>query len=504
MEKLLLQDNNKLPKNLRTKLALSVAALFIVLGILIALLTSGANLIILISTTLILAIASMTLIFFFLKPLDLLYQTLLILGKGELDHRINLKHSDELGVIAETINFMAQSLTNLTNQINYDKQLIAYEKSKLEAIIASITDAIIILNLHKQVVMANKAAEELLGISVEEMINRPIEELIKVADDKGNPILSTTYCPISIASQTLGEIKTYKSQTALTLQTSANAKAKIRLVGSHINYPIQYDLGCILVMQNLTKEYSLQEMQIDFVSMASHELRTPLTSITGYISTVLEEAKLSDEHKKFLDRALNSSKQLYTLVDNLLNVSKVERNAFTLNMQPTDLYRAVEQAVEDNKSAAVDKNITLEFEGPAGPIPKVNCDIIRINEVINNLISNAIKYTKESGHIKVGIQTTDNQLIVSVADNGIGIPAESIPHLFNKFYRVPGSLDQMAKGTGLGLYISKSIIELHHGKIWVESIPQKGTTFYFSLPTISTQTQQPTIAQLHTPIATPI
>jgi two-component system phosphate regulon sensor histidine kinase PhoR len=149
--------------------------------------------------------------------------------------------------------------------------------------------------------------------------------------------------------------------------------------------------------------------------------------------------------------------------------------------------------MSDNKPLAVQKNISLELTPVPPNLPHVLADPIRINEVLNNLISNALKHTKSGGWVKISTSVQGTEMVTSVSDNGEGIPKEALPHLFTKFYRVPGSLDKMKEGTGLGLFLAKSIIDMHKGRIWVESEVGKGSTFYFSIP-VATQTS--TIANI--------
>lgn len=231
----------------------------------------------------------------------------------------------------------------------------------------------------------------------------------------------------------------------------------------------------------------LEAMEVDFVSMASHELRTPITSLLGYLNTLNAEIrdKLSLEHRQFLDRSIISAQQILALVNNLLNVSKVERGAFSVTLKPVDWKKVLETAVAENKILASQKNISLNLKLPDTPLPYVKADELRTNEVLNNLINNAITYSKAGSKVDVVAKIDGKMMTTSVIDNGLGIPKEALPHLFAKFFRVQKALDKSStsSGSGLGLYISKSIIELHNGKIWAESEEGKGSTFSFTLPT---------------------
>lgn len=232
----------------------------------------------------------------------------------------------------------------------------------------------------------------------------------------------------------------------------------------------------------------LIQMQTSFVSIAAHELRTPLTSIKGYLSVFLSDYdnQLNNDQKSLLGHISAATEQLLSLVDNLLSVSRVERSSMAVNLQPIDWQAVVKEVVEEFKERAIEKNITLEFFPSIEKILTIKADKVRLTEVISNLLNNAIQYTNPTGRITVVVEKKEGEVVTSIADSGRGIPKEAIPNLFTKFYRVnqEATQSQSPSGTGLGLYISKAIVELHHGKIWVESEVGKGSTFRFSLPII--------------------
>ena len=240
--------------------------------------------------------------------------------------------------------------------------------------------------------------------------------------------------------------------------------------------------GKVFIFHDISKEQELERMKIDFVSMAAHELRTPLTSIKGYLSVFMEEnSALSDDHKTYLKRMNIASDQLIVLVENLLNITKIEKGALALNLESLDIVQTVKEIVDLLHERATQKNVTLAFPYIT-TIPKVKADKLRITEVITNLLANAIAYTDINGSVTILFEEKEGEVITHIKDTGQGIPKEALPHLFTKFYRVSGKLEQGSKGTGLGLYIAKAIIDMHNGKIWVESEVGIGSTFSFSLP----------------------
>jgi two-component system phosphate regulon sensor histidine kinase PhoR len=250
----------------------------------------------------------------------------------------------------------------------------------------------------------------------------------------------------------------------------------------------------LLTIHDIREEKQLEHMKLDFVSMAAHELRTPLTSIKGYLSVLGNEikSKLTDEQNMFLGRVQASAEQLLALVEDILNVSGIERNKSQLHFEPTDLKGVAVQVIEELTAQASAKTITLALVPPEREISSVSADRLRVREVFINLISNAITYSNPGGKIAVSFEANTEGVTVHIADTGIGIPKEAIPHLFTKFFRVKDGLLQSTKGTGLGLYIIKSIIEQHQGKVWVESTVGKGSTFSFFIPFVHIDPKQVT------------
>lgn len=432
------------------------------------------------------------LIFRFLKPLEQLYLGAQILAKGELKHRFNIHTGDELEAISTTFNELAQNLDRTIQDISQNKDNLTSEKNKLNTIISSIVDGVIVLDMQRKVVLTNKAIEKITGYKANEMIGQPINSLIALKDQNGKLVETKAYCSISPDK----DKDCLNILATVTLVGKGGQSMTVDVTTAQIAEEFQADLGCLLIIRDVSQKEVFRQMQIDFVSMASHEIRTPLTSIVGYLSTLSEEGKLKGEMKEFLDRALLSAQQLSVLVNNLLNVSKIERESFAVSLQPLDWNKVLAQAVTDNKPQAVQKRISLKLSLPDKTLPKVMADATRISEVLNNLLSNAITYTKEGGTVEIGTKISADTITTHISDNGVGIPKEAIPHLFTKFFRVSGALEQGSKGTGLGLYISKSIIDLHHGKIWAESEPGKGSIFYFSLPLAPSSKTAPTIASL--------
>lgn len=421
-----------------------------------------------------------------LNPLNELSKGLENLSSGQVQTHFNIHSSDELEKIAQALNQMAQKIAEVVSKEQAITNQAITAKGKVETVLSSLVDGVIVLNLHRQVIMVNKAAEQLTNYTNQEMVGQLIDNLIKVKDSNDKVIPPINYCAIDLSGQQI----TPQTLTSVKTIGKNNIQNQLQIISAPIISGIQSDLGCVLILHNHAQEKNLEQMQVDFVSMASHEIRTPLTSIVNYLSVLTEEAssKLTAEQQTFLKNAFDSAKQLVTLVNNLLNVSKVERGTFSVIAQTINWQQEIIKIVADNQVQAKQKHIILSINIPQS-LPQVKADKMRIEEVLNNLINNAINYTDPNGTIEVGAKTSSNEVITYVKDSGRGIPKEAIPHLFTKFFRVEGIKEANYKGTGLGLYISKSIIDLHHGKIWVESELNKGSTFYFSLPIVQNNSQ---------------
>jgi signal transduction histidine kinase len=255
-------------------------------------------------------------------------------------------------------------------------------------------------------------------------------------------------------------------------------------------------------LQKLTKQLEdankhlkeLDQMKTEFISIASHELLTPISAILGYLSMILDEKLVPVDNpktKKFLDNVYSSAKRLSKLVEDLLNVSRIEQGRIVVDRQAIDVAKAAKEVIAETMPKAKERKLTLEFEEPRETIPKVYADFDKVKEILVNIVGNAIKFTQKGG-VTISLSTSrdpdvqgkrgpGNYVIISVKDTGVGIPKEEQENIFKKFSRAGRWATRDVQGTGLGLYVSKSLIEMLGGKIWVESAAGKGSTFSISL-----------------------
>lgn len=414
-----------------------------------------------------------TVIFILLKPLTDLIQAAKELASGHLNQRANIRTGDEFEDLGKSFNTLAEKLSEHYQQLESEKDLAVNQNHKLAEILSSLIDGIIAVDFNKNIILANKAAQEMTGYNQIELQNQSIDKFIHLFADN-QEILPGSYCQINFS-------KSAKMVGKMGKQT------KINLTTARVGEDMQTNVSCILILHDLSKEDELERMKLDFVSMASHELRTPLTSIVGYLSVFMDEnkGKIAKEELDLIDKALISSRQLLILVQNLLSVNKIERVQMSVSPIPTDYLSILSKAVDNLRNLSAQKNIVLSLHAPEQPLPRVLTDPLKTEEVITNLVANAINYTSPGGKVDIMVSPSPNEVTTAVIDTGVGIPKEAIPHLFGKFYRVSNasySSAHISKGTGLGLYISKSIVEKLNGRIWVESEVGKGSKFSFTLP----------------------
>ncbi|MBI2593090.1 hypothetical protein HYW44_00400, partial [Candidatus Daviesbacteria bacterium] len=368
--------------------------------------------------------------------------------------------------------------------INNLKQIQKAEINLFETSISAINDPVILLNSKIEVKYINLAAENFTGIKKPDVTGKKIDQFVRFYEKNGKEILPAVYLPPR--SDTQNPRVFFGSEIKIISAVNFQVFADISFFKP--DFAELIDISGVILFHDKTKEKQLEAMKLDFVSMAAHELRTPLTSVKGYISVFLNENKnkLTLEQLMFIRRINTSTQQLSGLVENLLSVARVERGNLTLHSQIVDWVSNVGTQIDTFQHRADEKRIKLTFIKPEKPISKVDVDLIRINEVLNNLVSNALNYTEPMGKIMVWIDESNDRITTYFKDTGKGIPREAFSHLFSKFFRVQGgSAEQSSRGNGLGLYLSKAIVELHHGKIWAQSEGiGKGSVFAFSLPAV--------------------
>ncbi len=402
----------------------------------------------------------------FTRPILQIAQASQKIGYGNFSTRVSVKNHDEIGELAGSINAMGANLSVLVSNIES-------QRHRLEAILNSTTDSILAIDKNGLIVLANNAGTKLTGYSEETLAGRHIDEVFKFTRDLQ---------PYSINYDVTG-VNTYPG---LQYQNADGTTHYVKVIVAKITEVSEQSAAQVIVtIHDETKSRELENMKLDFVSMAAHELRTPLAAIRGYLElmTYKNGSAVSDGAADYLQQALRSASELGGLISNLLSVSRIERGALTFNPQKLDLGQEIKQAIEDVSvdESGKSNNVSVKFEGlDQGCF--VQADQLALHEVLNNLINNAIKYNKKDGQVIITLSQNGDNYRVSIKDSGIGIPRQALGNLFTKFYRVRGGLNSGSTGTGLGLFIAKSIIERHKGSIYASSQEGVGSEFTFELP----------------------
>ena len=350
------------------------------------------------------------------------------------------------------------------------------EASKSQAILESVADGVMVSDAAGEIILFNAAAERTLDLRRGEMLGRPVSDLTGLygagaqrwADAMGTWIADPS-------SYEEGEF----------LEERIEVENKV--VSIHLSPVTHGDefLGLVSVFRDITREVEVDRIKSEFVSTVSHELRTPMTSIKGYADLLLMGAagSLSQEQRRFLDIIRNNADRLSLLVNDLLDISRIEQSRVELAIRDVDLRDAIEDVLAsvEGRFSSEDKLVSITAEVP-DDLPTVEADYERVTHILVNIVTNAYQYTPEGGSVTISAQQQEDGVRVDVADTGIGIAPEDQERIFERFYRGEHSLVMSAAGTGLGLSIVQQLVEMHFGRLWFESELGKGTTFSVLFP----------------------
>ncbi len=366
----------------------------------------------------------------------------------------------------------------------------------------SITDGVAIVSNQGAIETFNPSAEQITGWSQVEAIGLDHRSVLIVTDQK-DQIYSDQANPISQALSS-GEPATDSSAK---LQTRSKKSIEIDVLASPIKDGNKTS-ATVVIFRDVSKQRGEERQRAEFISTASHEMRTPVAAIEGYLALALNDkvSKIDSAARGYLDKAHVSTQHLGKLFQDLLTAAKSEDGRLTNNPVVVELGQLLDELIEGARFTAEKKGLIMEADfgdsksdarasqatpgvAPVRPLVYVYADPERLREVITNLFDNAVKYTEE-GKVSIGMHTENKSATMHVSDTGVGIPKEDVPHLFQKFYRVDNSATRQVGGTGLGLFISRKIIELYNGRIWVESDIGEGSTFNISLPRLTNDRAQ--------------
>lgn len=427
------------------------------------------------STVVVATIASIIALFFSLvfaerlvRPLRRFVEAAKKISAGEFSVQLSVETSDELGVLAREFNRMSSQLRQY-DMMNVDR--IVAEKNKGDAILASIEDGLVVFDMEKKITAINPAARRILKFEAEG---------------------DSQYCEHIFSDQKISEVITETIKTGI----QPNLKDDERIIiltgdgetrhflfsATAVGQNDQKPTSVVLLLKDITQLREVERLKSEFVMAASHELRTPLTSLGMSIDLLLEHATqfLPEKERELLQAAYDEVHRMKAMVHDLLDLSKIEAGRINLEFENLPVATLFEHARNIFKGQVAMKHINLTIDDTEF-LPLVRADANKIVWVISNLISNALRYVAEGGHIRLTAEKSGLSVQISVQDNGAGIPPEQHNRIFQKFVR----LNEGESGrTGLGLAISKEIVRAHSGTIWVESRPGKGSVFTFTLPAV--------------------
>lgn len=373
-----------------------------------------------------------------------------------------------------------KKLAQREKENNLINQLVA-NKTQADAVFQSMGDGMFVVDVQKKIVLANRIVKKMIGWKKGKILDKFYGDIFKLK--YGDKLISyETDCPIQKA---ISENRAVMIDN-LTLITYENKGIPISFYAVPLKDENANVIGGLVILKDITREKEMDELKNEFLSITSHELNAPISAIEGYLSMVVDEGigKVDKKAFEFIDKAYLGSQRLANLIKDLHKVSKIYRGRLRISTEPISIEKVIQQVINDFTVSMKKTNIILEYKSSnkGKTLPKVLSDPGLIREVITNLVGNAIKFTKK-GSIIVTAYPQKNKMIVSVFDTGVGISKEDFPYIFERFYRAKKKIDgKEVPGTGLGLYIVKSILKLHGGKIWVESQLEKGSKFSFSLP----------------------
>ena len=374
------------------------------------------------------------------------------------------------------------------------------EKLKFQVIVNSIEDGVLLIDKEGVIQLCNPAAAAMTGWKQDESTGINVLRVMTLADDKGKALADND----SPFTKVYNVRETIRDNKAILLNR-AGKQISINLVITPILTPQNEVNAAIAVFRDVTQERAEEQQRADFISTASHEMRTPVAAIEGYLALALNDkvSTIDSRARDYLEKAHASTQHLGQLFQDLLTSAKAEDGRLTSHPVVIELGAFLEQLTNDLRLVAEKKGLFVEYvfgssavvdatgggqggEKVVRPLYYVFADPDRLREVLTNLFDNAVKYTPE-GKISLGLAGDDQVAQCYVRDTGPGIPADDIPHLFQKFYRVDNSATRTIGGTGLGLFICRKIVELYGGRIWAESELGKGSTFYINLPRLSSE-----------------
>ncbi|OFT39690.1 cell wall metabolism sensor histidine kinase WalK [Aerococcus sp. HMSC06H08] len=397
------------------------------------------------------------------RPLKAMKDQAEKIADGDFNGQVQVYSDDEIGNLAESINY-------LSVRVKEAQESTESERQRLDSVLKHMTDGVMATDRRGRIILTNRKALDFISSSEEEVMGHSIMEVLHLQDRYSFRELFDSNDEILMDMSTPDQESVIKGEYSIIQRDSG------------------FISGLVWVLTDVTEREKIERDRRQFVSNVSHELRTPLTSVRSY-SEALADGALADQELavEFLGVIQNETDRMIRMIGDLLHLSNMDSGKEQLNFELVSFTALVSHVLDrfdmmvQSGQFGSDRPFTIVRE-LAGEEYFVEIDQDRMTQVIDNIINNAIKYSPDGGTITVRLMSTHNEVTLSVQDQGLGVPQKSIPHLFDRFYRVDKARSRAQGGTGLGLAIAKEVIEMHHGRIWVNSIENKGSTFFVSLP----------------------
>jgi PAS domain S-box-containing protein len=369
---------------------------------------------------------------------------------------------------AEELEKARIALLNILEDVEEARGRAEEERDKTLTIIQNFADGLLVFDKVGKVSLINPQAESFFRIKKEEIVGKSFSELVQFSDFK--PIIEAVG----------GELKrVFRKEVPIRGDLILEVTTVPMMKGEEM-------VGTLMILHDVTREKEIERMKTEFVSISAHQLRTPLSAIKWTLKMFLDGdlGELTKEQREFLEKTYQSNERMINLINDLLNVTRIEEGRFLYKPVLADIVPICQSVIDSYKDEIEKRNLKFKFKKPK-ELPKVRVDIEKISLAIQNLLENAIRYNKFGGEIEMVLKEKEKEIEFSIKDTGIGIPKDQQNRVFTKFFRGSNAMKMETEGSGLGLFITKNIIEAHGGRIWFESEEGKGTTFYFTLPTLS-------------------
>ncbi|MED1722084.1 two-component system histidine kinase PnpS [Brevibacillus parabrevis] len=397
--------------------------------------------------------------FSIIRPIEEITRVARNITQRQYESRVRIKAKDEIGQLAGAINFMASSLEQQMYEISENQQ-------RLAGVLTNMTSGVIFISEQRRIMLVNPAVEKLLGTAGHELVG-------KLHIEAGKSFGLSQYIDrcLDKSEKFRQEVHIYYPQERV---LDVNFAPYINFKGE--------SRGVVVVLHDITEIRRLEKMRSDFVANVSHELRTPITSIKGFTETLLEGAMQDEETcRNFLQIISDESERLYRMIRDILDLSKIEQKRIPLHLSHVHVQELIRSAAAIMHDQAQRKQLKVTLP-ESQPDVWLMTDKDCLQQIVLNLMTNAIAYTPEEGEITIRTEADDKQITIQVADTGIGIPEKDLARIFERFYRVDKARSRDSGGTGLGLAIVKHLVENLHGQIKVESVEGRGSTFTVILP----------------------